>query len=999
MKHTKHFLFMAAMLLGSLSASAEVVQIDGIWYDVIKKAGQAEVVADPDGTSYHSGDIVIPAVVEYEGVKCNVTSIGYYAFRYWDITSIIIPEGVTSIGVGAFEYCYDLTSITIPESVTEIRNFAFHCCNSLTEVHINSIEAWCKINFEGRFFSDEYNLYLYLDGALVTELVIPEGVTSIADNAFWGCSSLTSITIPESVTEIGTNAFSGCSSLTSITIPEGVTSIGEHAFYGCSGLTSVVISENSKLTSIEREAFYGCSSLASITIPDSVTSIEYATFKNCSSLTSITISEGVAWIGTGAFEGCSSLTSVIIPENVTSIGSYAFRYCSSLTALTILEGVIGDYTFSDCFNLTSLTISEGVTSIGNNAFDGCSSLTSIVLPKSLEIIKSSAFANCTELLDVYCYAENVPSTATDAFDGSYPEYITLHVPLSALEAYKSTAPWSSFGKPKTFETAVAEITLSETAVTLIEGESMTLTASVSPEDAADKSVTWSSSNSNVANVDALGKVTTIGAGTATITATANDGSGVSASCEVLVDANLRDVTFMVDGKVYDADVAEDGTFPEAPEKEGYTFKEWQQETYLMFVDVALEDNADEMLYTNAPCTSTQWGDQFAGWDVLFDGDANTFFHSEYSEGVDSEDGLDHYLRVDLGTLYDGSKFSFTFTVRGDQTPWYTPKTIVVEGSNLADGEYDEIAVLTNLPDGRGEVYESEVLSNGNAYRYIRYRVTETYNNVKVMGHPYFYFAEFGMKTNKFVQKAVYHAVYTPNAYNVYYYVGEELVNTVEVAYGDSIPEYVYEPADETQGFLGWDGETYETMPAHDVTYTASIMTYEKCATPVISYANGRVELSCATSGLVRFVTNVVADNAMEYITFRGGFDFVPTYTFTTYAKRMGGGYVNSDTVSVTICWIDCEEHGGGESGEGDEGGEDTGIMSIPSTPVIIQCTGGVIILTGLAEGTEVAVYDTAGVEVGAAVAVNGTATINTNLTTGSTAIVQIAGRSVKVLIK
>ena len=106
---------------------------------------------------------------------------------------------------------------------------------------------------------------------------------------------------------------------------------------------------------------------------------------------------------------------------------------------------IGEDAFKGCSSLAAITIPEGVTSIGNNTFDGCSSLTAIVLPKNLKNIYSKAFANCSELLDVYCYAEKVPSTNSDAFNGSYPEYVTLHVPASALNAYKSTAPWSSFG--------------------------------------------------------------------------------------------------------------------------------------------------------------------------------------------------------------------------------------------------------------------------------------------------------------------------------------------------------------------------------------------------------------------------------------------------------------------------------------------------------------------------------------------------------------------------
>ena len=273
--------------------------------------------------------------------RCLVKNREIVAFAPAELTSYSIPEGVTSIGNGAFLNCSSLTSITIPEGVTSIGDNAFEYCSSLTSI------------------------------------TIPEGVTSIESGAFYGCSSLSSTTIPEGVTSIGHSAFSGCSSLTSIIIPEGVTSIESGAFYGCSSLSSITIPEG--VTSIGIGAFSGCSNLTSITIPKSVTSIGDSAFAYCSSLTSITIPEGVTSIGYSAFSGCSSLTSITIPESVTSIGWYAFSSCSSLTSITIPEGVtsIKYGAFSDCSSLTSITIPEGVTSIDNDAFNGCTNLKSL----------------------------------------------------------------------------------------------------------------------------------------------------------------------------------------------------------------------------------------------------------------------------------------------------------------------------------------------------------------------------------------------------------------------------------------------------------------------------------------------------------------------------------------------------------------------------------------------------------------------------------------------
>ena len=194
-----------------------------------------------------------------------------------------------------------------------------------------------------------------------------------------------------SVTSIGDYAFSDCSGLTSVTIGNSVTSIGDKAFYYCSGLTSVYISDIAAWCKIDFKGFYS-------------NPLNYAhhLYLNREEVKDLVIPNSVTSIGNYAFSGCSGLTSVTIPNSVTSIGFGAFYECSGLTSVTIGSGVesIGDY----------------------------------------------AFAWCPELLDVYCYAEKVPSTQSGAFYGSYPESITLHVPAASIGSYKATAPWSSFGK-------------------------------------------------------------------------------------------------------------------------------------------------------------------------------------------------------------------------------------------------------------------------------------------------------------------------------------------------------------------------------------------------------------------------------------------------------------------------------------------------------------------------------------------------------------------------
>ncbi len=307
-------------------------------------------------------EVTIPASVNGKPIR----TIGLYAFAdCTSLTSIIIPDSVTSIDLGAFEDCTSLTSIILPNSVMSIENDAFRNCTSLTSITIpgsvatigsgafigcyslTSITvATTNKNYSSEngvlFDKNKTMLICYPAGKNDTSYIIPNRVTRIGLGAFYYCDSLTSITIPDSVTMIKMDAFVLCRNLKSITIPDSVTSIERGAFIGCYSLTSITIPNS--VTSIGSQAFYDCRSLTSITIPDSVKRIAHSTFEDCTSLTSINIPNSVTSIDDWAFEGCTSLTSITIPNSVTSIGYdifyeagdvtvssnnlYAYDYCS-----------------------------------------------------------------------------------------------------------------------------------------------------------------------------------------------------------------------------------------------------------------------------------------------------------------------------------------------------------------------------------------------------------------------------------------------------------------------------------------------------------------------------------------------------------------------------------------------------------------------------------------------------------------------------------------------
>ena len=323
-------------------------------------------------------------------IPSSVIKIGNGAFSDCSsLSNIVIPSSVTSIGEWAFSGCSSLSNIVIPSRVTSIGDGAFVGCSSLEYISIpksliclngNPFADWdgklqCLspnfINEDDILFNKDKNKIISFRNQNIESYVIPSSVTSIGNDAFSNCSSLSKIVIPSSVTNIGNGAFRNCSSLSEVVIPSSVTSLGNRAFEDCSSLSNIVIP--SSVTSIGNEAFSKCSSLSEVVIPSSVTSIGDCAFSGCSSLSKIVVPSSVIKIGNGAFYFCRSLSEIVIPSSVTSIGEWAFSDCSSLSKIVIPSSVtsIGEMAFMDCDSLSEIVIPSSVTSIGKGAFYRC----------------------------------------------------------------------------------------------------------------------------------------------------------------------------------------------------------------------------------------------------------------------------------------------------------------------------------------------------------------------------------------------------------------------------------------------------------------------------------------------------------------------------------------------------------------------------------------------------------------------------------------------------
>ena len=307
----KKILFALVMVLLPWAVNAEVVEVGGIFYKLTPaKVGTASVVYDVNNLRHeYKGDVIIPQTIESGGHTYSVTEIDQYAFMGCEeLTSVTLPEGIKTIGIGSFEDSKKLEAINIPSSVTEIKTKAFYNCDGLKRVYIADVRSWCGIVFADYGNPLYYAQHLYVGDKEVTDLTIPDDVTTINGRAFNGFAALKSVHIGKGVKTIGSYAFAWCSSLTSIILPDNIESMGSYVFTEDTCLSSVALSKNCQ--TIENRTFEKCKALQTIVIPDGVKNIKNGAFEGCNGLKRIYMAATVETLGASAFERCGNLTDV-----------------------------------------------------------------------------------------------------------------------------------------------------------------------------------------------------------------------------------------------------------------------------------------------------------------------------------------------------------------------------------------------------------------------------------------------------------------------------------------------------------------------------------------------------------------------------------------------------------------------------------------------------------------------------------------------------------------
>ena len=798
----------------------------------------------------------------------EVTQIREYAFYSCDnIHSLTIPSGVLSIGNSAFStpekviwltntpptgYANAQGSINyaandqhsnlsnlkvypylssmfevegvkyVPVSPSERTCHAIDCVYDDAATIINVGET---ASFKGVTMKvTEVMPYTFYGNDYIKEVSVSH-LGNIGDYAFYNCDAIETVSVSNQGS-IGYRAFYDCDGIKSVDI-RNQGGIGTQAFYGCNGMETAIVANNGATTlaaGVGSEAFSGCSSLKTVTLGDSISSLGDMAFYQCSNLQEIVIPNSVKSVGTYCFYGCTVMKNAVIGDGLTNVKEYTFANCSGLESVTMDSGVtaISNYAFSACRSLKDVEVGSNVTTINNYAFQGCSSLPTITLPQAVTKVGDYVFAGCSSLADVVI-ADRTAALALGS-NGSSPLFADC--PLDSIYiggkiTYNTTSSkgYSPFYRNTSLRTVV--ITDREEQIYDNEFYGCTNLQNVTIGNGVKSIGNYAFSGcSSLAGFSFGSSMETIGEeafSDCTSLTSITSHAAVPPTCgtqalddinkwncvlrvplgyaaayqaaeqwkefffvEDVVEIDEYTLTYVVDGVVYHTETLAHKapiTAIAEPTKEGYTFSGWDEVPATMpagnvVVSGTFTINTYTITYVvDGEIIRTDTLDYNAAVSVPVEPVKEGYTFSGWGEVPETMPAHD----VTLNGTFTVNKYLVTFTVDG----------AVIASDSL---EYGTAITVPTMPEREGYTFSgwSEV-------------------DATVPAHD-----------------VTYDASYTANIYKVYYFVGATLVYTAEVAYGEAIPEYVYEPTAEGDVFMGWIGETYETMPAHDVTYTANI---------------------------------------------------------------------------------------------------------------------------------------------------------------------------------
>ncbi|MFA5312237.1 MAG: fibronectin type III domain-containing protein [Methanomassiliicoccales archaeon] len=458
---SKTAVLVALLMIGPLSFvladDASALEEAGFVYTL---SGTPEVATITEYTGA-GGAVTIPSAIG----GYDVVAIGNEAFNNghgYQVTSVTIPDGVTSIGSYCFANCEQIMTITIGSGVTYIGTEAFYDCGSLSYITVDADNP-NYTSIVGVLYDKQLTTLIKCPTEKGGQVIIPDSVTTILWHAFQSCEYMNQLTIGSGMTGIEPYTFEESESLATVTFSPGssLVSIGDNAFDSCPSLIAIALPES--LETIGYKAFQFCTSLSSVDIPGNVTSIDNDAFRACVSLTTVGIPASVTSIGETAFGGCSGLTSIevdadnlnytsidgvlydkavtqlmtfpsgktgnlTIPDSVRTIGYGAFADCDGLTGVTMGDELayIGTYAFAGCNNLSSIEMGRGVTTIRMMAFWGCMNLTSITISSSVTDIYYGAFFDCRNLTSMTFLGLTSPANVEEYWIHNTPSDLRGH---------------------------------------------------------------------------------------------------------------------------------------------------------------------------------------------------------------------------------------------------------------------------------------------------------------------------------------------------------------------------------------------------------------------------------------------------------------------------------------------------------------------------------------------------------------------------------------------